>query len=360
MGNNRKIIGIGNALLDVLLRLDSDRTLAEVGMTKGAMDIIDEAMMTEIQKAQSGLQRTEAPGGSVCNTMRAMARLGADVGYIGKIGTDRAGKIYEDEIRKAGVNPFFARAEGISGCSTVLISPDGERTMATFLGPAAALSAEEISDDVLRPYDVLYMEGYLISNESLFLPVLQRAKKLGLKVALDLSNFNIVNGFKDLLKEVIPAYVDILFSNESEAEAYTGLPAREAIQEITKEVEIAVVTIGKEGALVKGGDWLTPGSAADSQAGQLPASGSQVVNRSVSDSNVIHQSASDSRVVDTTGAGDHFAAGFLFGVAQGATLEQAAGIGSLLSGHVIETVGAQIEENRWKQIKLKVDAIIRK
>lgn len=325
-----KIIGIGNALLDVLLRLDSDETLSEMGVRKGAMDLIDEAQMKEIQKAQSGLQRSEVPGGSVCNTMRAMARLGADAGYIGKVGDDAVGKVYEEETKRAGVNPFFVRTEGISGCSTVLISPDGERTMATFLGPAATLSDEEISDETLRLYDVLYIEGYLISNEKLFLPMLKRAKKLGLKVALDLSNFNIVNGFKSLLKEVIPMYVDILFSNESEAEAYTGLLADEAIEALSKEVEIAVVTVGKDGVWVK--------------------SGAQRV----------HDAALDSRVVDTTGAGDHFAAGFLFGCSVGATLKQSAQIGSLLSGNVIETVGAQIPEERWKKIKLKVDDILRK
>lgn len=324
-----KIIGLGNALLDVLLRLDNDRTLEEIGVKKGAMDLVDESAMREIQKAQGGLTRSEAPGGSACNTMRAMARLGAEVGYIGKIGTDDTGKIYAAETEKAGVRPYFVCTKGISGCSTVLISPDGERTMATFLGPAATLTAEEITDDMLRPYDCLYMEGYLISNEALFLPVLKRAKNLGLKIALDLSNFNIVNGFRGLLKEVIPAYVDILFSNESEAEAYTGLPPREAIEVLSADVEIAIVTIGKEGALIK------------------------------SDS-LIHQPAMDSRVVDTTGAGDHFAAGFLFGYAQDATPEQAANIGALLAGHVIETVGAQIEMDCWEQIKLKVGEILRK
>jgi sugar/nucleoside kinase (ribokinase family) len=325
-----KIIGIGNALLDVLLRLDSDDTLSEMGIKKGAMDLIDESKMKELQKAQSGLQRSEAPGGSVCNTMRAIARLGADVGYIGKIGNDHAGMVYEKEIRKAGVNPFFVRTEGISGCSTVLISPDGERTMATFLGPAATLSDDEISDDILQLYDCLYMEGYLISNEKLFLPILKRAKSLGLKVALDLSNFNIVHGFKNLLKEVIPAYIDILFSNESEAEAYTGLPAYEAIDAISEDVEISVVTIGKDGVLAKNG------------------------NRKIRDF------APDNCVIDTTGAGDNFAAGFLFGYSLDATLEQSAQIGSLLSGNVIETVGAQIAEERWEQIKLKVGEILRK
>ena len=325
-----RIIGIGNALLDILLRLDSDSVLTEMGVKKGAMDLIDESRMREIQKAQSGLQRSEAPGGSVCNTMRAMARLGAEVGYIGKIGSDSIGKIYEEETSKAGVNPFFVRANGISGCSTVLISPDGERTMATYLGPAATLSDEEIPDAILQPYDCLYLEGYLISDEKLFLPMLKRAKSLGLKIALDLSNFNIVNGFKDLLKEVIPEYVDILFSNESEAEAYTGMTAREAVNEIIKDVEISVVTIGKDGVLV--GD----------------------------NNEVFHNLALDSNVIDTTGAGDNFAAGFLYGYSLGATLEQSAKIGTLLSANVIETVGAQIEEERWAKIKLNVEDILRK
>jgi sugar/nucleoside kinase (ribokinase family) len=325
-----KIIGIGNALLDALICLDNDQTLTELGLVKGAMDLIDESKMKEIQKAQAGLERSEAPGGSVCNTIRALARLNAEVGYIGKIGNDHASIVYEKEIVKAGVQPFFVRTEGISGCSTVLISPDGERTMATFLGPAANLSDDEITDEMLRPYDCLYMEGYLITNERLFLPMLKRAKRMGLKVALDLSNFNIVNGFRDLLKEVIPLYVDILFSNESEAFAYTGLPAIEAIDVIAETVEISTVTVGKDGVWAKKGD------------------------------NKVHDTAISNCVVDTTGAGDHFAAGFLFGYSCNATLEQSVQIGSLLSGNVIETVGAQIPDDRWTQIKLKIDGILRK
>ena len=350
-----KIIGIGNALLDVLIRLDDDRTLATLGLKKGAMDLIDESTMRRIQKAQAGLERSEAPGGSVCNTMRALARLCsraewstqhgkeiasslamtddrlcADVGYIGKIGNDMAGTVYEQEIRKAGVHPYLFRTEGISGCSTVMISPDGERTMATFLGPAGNLSDDEIADEILQSYDCLYMEGYLIVIEPLFLPMIKRAKRMGLKVALDLSNFNIVNGYRDLLSEVIPAYVDILFSNESEAGAFTGLPATEAIDLIAESVETAVVTVGKDGVWAKQG------------------------NRK------IHDAAISKDVVDTTGAGDHFAAGFLFGYALNASLAQSASIGSLLSGKVIETVGAQIPEEHWTQIKLKIDAILRK
>ncbi|MDR3250695.1 MAG: adenosine kinase [Tannerella sp.] len=324
-----KIIGIGNALLDVLLRLESDETLALMGVKKGAMDLIDESGMREIQKAQSGLQRFEAPGGSVCNTMRALASLGAEVGYIGKIGNDDAGRFYEAETEKAGVDTFFVRTEGISGCSTVLISPDGERTMTTFLGPAATLADGEIPDEILQKYDCIYIEGYLISNEKLFLPILKRAKNAGLKIALDLSNFNIVNGFRDMLKEVVPAYVDILFSNESEAEAYTGRPALESSAIIAKEVEISVVTVGKDGVLVS------------------------------SNGKTVHQAALECNVVDTTGAGDNFAAGFLYGYSNRATLEQSAEIGASLSANVIETVGAQIFPDRWAKIKMKVSDILR-
>ncbi|MDR0393543.1 MAG: PfkB family carbohydrate kinase, partial [Tannerella sp.] len=167
-------------------------------------------------------------------------------------------------------------------------------------------------------------------NDLLFLPILKRAKSLGLKIALDLSNFNIVSGFKDLLKEIIPACVDILFSNESEAEAYTGLSAREAIDAISKEVEVSVVTIGKEGALASAGG------------------------------RVIHEKALSGKVVDTTGAGDNFAAGFLYGYSQGATMEQSVRIGSLLAGNVIEVFGPQIAGERWEQIKLKVSGILKK
>jgi len=324
-----KIIGIGNALLDILLRLENDDTLADIGIKKGAMDLIDESEMREIQKAQRGLKSAKAPGGSVCNTMRALAHLGAKVGYIGKIGNDDSGKLYEAETIKAGVNPFFVRTEGISGCATVFISPDGERTMTTYLGPAALLSADEIPEDLLRAYNIIYMEGYLISNEKLFLPMLKRAKAAGLKIALDLSNFNIVNGFRDMLKEVIPAYVDILFSNESEAEAYTGRPATEAAAVIRQDVELSVITVGKDGALVS------------------------------KDGVTVHQDAIKCNVIDTTGAGDNFAAGILYGYSKHATIEQMAKIGTLLSANVIETVGAQIEETRWNDIKLKVKDIIK-
>lgn len=321
-------IGLGNALVDVLLRLKSDSTLPEVGIQKGAMDMIDREQMIAIRTAQKGLPRTQAPGGSVCNTMRAMARLGANTGFIGKIGDDEVGRFYEESVREAGVTPHFIHTKGISGSCTVLISPDGERTMGTFLGPAATIRPEEITEETLRQYQCIYIEGYLIVNEPLVRRTMERAKQLGLRVALDLSNFNIVNAFKGLLEELIPKYVDILFSNESEAEAYTGLPAEEACRELSKIVGISLVTLGKQGILV--------GQEGDITA--VPAEGG--------------------KPTDTTGAGDNFAAGFLYGQSMGASLTDSARIGSLLAGYVIDVVGPEIPVDQWEQIKLKVREIL--
>ena len=146
--------------------------------------------------------------------------------------------------------PILPSTDGISGSCTVLISPDGERTMGTFLGPAPTITPDEITEEMLSAYQCIYIEGYLLVNEELVRTTMQKAKKLGLKVALDLSNFNIVNAFRGLLDDIIPEYVDILFSNESEAEAFTGLKAHEAVKVLSEQVEISLVTLGKEGALV--------------------------------------------------------------------------------------------------------------
>ena len=218
-----KILGIGNALVDVLSKLDSDETLVKIGIQKGAMDMISREQMYVIRKYQANTETTQAPGGANCNTMRAIALLGGRSGFIGKVGDDNLGQFYEEALLKAGVASYLIKTEGPSGACTVFISPDGERTMGTFLGPAPTISPDEITEDVLRNYNCIHIEGYLIVNEELVRETMKKAKRLGLKVALDLANYNIVNAYKGLLEEVIPQYVDILFANASEAEAFTGL-----------------------------------------------------------------------------------------------------------------------------------------
>ncbi len=323
-----KILGLGNALVDVLSKLDSDETLVKIGIQKGAMDMISREQMYVIRKYQANTETTQAPGGANCNTMRAIALLGGQSGFIGKVGDDNLGQFYEEALLKAGVASYLIKTEGPSGACTVFISPDGERTMGTFLGPAPTISPDEITEDVLRGYDCIHIEGYLIVNEELVRETMKKAKRLGLKVALDLANYNIVNAYKGLLEEVIPQYVDILFANASEAEAFTGLPAQEAVKALEKQVHVALVTLGKDGSLIG------------------------------SEGKFYHVDAEGGKPVDTTGAGDNFAAGFLYGLSVGASLVQSAQIGSMLSGYVIDVVGPQVPADKWEQIKLKVKTIL--
>lgn len=323
-----KILGLGNALVDVLSKLDSDETLVKIGIQKGAMDMISREQMYVIRKYQTNTETTQAPGGANCNTMRAIALLGGQSGFIGKVGDDNLGQFYEEALLKAGVASYLIKTEGPSGACTVFISPDGERTMGTFLGPAPTISPDEITEDVLRGYDCIHIEGYLIVNEELVRETMKKAKRLGLKVALDLANYNIVNAYKGLLEEVIPQYVDILFANASEAEAFTGLPAQEAVKALEKQVHVALVTLGKDGSLIG------------------------------SEGKFYHVDAEGGKPVDTTGAGDNFAAGFLYGQSVGASLVQSAQIGSMLSGYVIDVVGPQVPADKWEQIKLKVKTIL--
>lgn len=323
-----KILGLGNALVDVLSKLDSDETLVKIGIQKGAMDMISREQMYVIRKYQANTETTQAPGGANCNTMRAIALLGGQSGFIGKVGDDNLGQFYEEALLKAGVASYLIKTEGPSGACTVFISPDGERTMGTFLGPAPTISPDEITEDVLRGYDCIHIEGYLIVNEELVRETMKKAKRLGLKVALDLANYNIVNAYKGLLEEVIPQYVDILFANASEAEAFTGLPAQEAVKALEKQVHVALVTLGKDGSLIG------------------------------SEGKFYHVDAEGGKPVDTTGAGDNFAAGFLYGQSVGASLVQSAQIGSMLSGYVIDVVGPQVPADKWEQIKLKVKGIL--
>jgi sugar/nucleoside kinase (ribokinase family) len=322
------MLGLGNALVDTLLKLDNSTYLTNIGIVKGAMDMIDENQMIVIQRTLSHLERSQMPGGSVCNSMRAVASLGASAGFIGKIGSDPLGVYYEQALFAAGVTPYFAKVDGVSGCCTVLISPDGERTMATFLGPAPTLTPEDIREDIIARYNYIYIEGYLLVNEPLVRSAMKKAKQAGLKIALDLSNFNIVNAFKEMLNDIIPAYVDILFSNESEAKAFTGMDPENAVRQMAGMVDISIVTCGREGAIV----------ACGGETVKVPAEGG--------------------KPLDTTGAGDHFAAGFLYGQSVGATLEQSARTGSMLAGHVINVIGSQIPSEQWKQIKLKVEDIL--
>ena len=318
----KRVIGIGNALTDMLVNLKSDAVLHRFDLPKGSMSLVDAALQTEISKSVAGLPYSLSLGGSAGNTIRAMARLGCKVGFIGKVGRDTTGDFFVQALENLHVEPAVFRGTERSGKCVSLISPDGERTMVTHLGAALELSAPEVTPELFDGYDCLYVEGYLVQNHDLIRTAARTAKACGLQVAIDLASFNVVAENRDFLHELVCESVDIVFANEQEAKVFTGesepLNALQAISEMT---QIAVVKIGTKGALIK--------------------QGGEVVHVGI---------MAAAKRVDTTGAGDFYAAGFLSGLCDGLSLRQCGTIGAITAGKVIEVVGTTFGEEAWDEI----------
>lgn len=318
----KRVIGIGNALTDMLVNLKNDRVLDRYNLPKGSMSLVDTRLQTDISKSVAGLPYSLSLGGSAGNTIRAMARLGCDVGFIGKVGPDKTGDFFVQALENLGVEPFIFRGRERSGKCVSLISPDGERTMVTHLGAALELRAEEIVPAIFECYDCLYVEGYLVQDYELIRAAVRTAKQCGLKVAIDLASFNVVDENLEFLRGLVQEYVDIVFANEDEAKAFTGeAEPLNALQAISEIAELAIVKIGIKGALIK--------------------QGGEVVHVGI---------MAAAKRVDTTGAGDFYAAGFLAGLCDGLTLRQCGTIGAITAGKVIEVVGTTFSEEAWQDI----------
>lgn len=318
----RRVIGIGNALTDMLVNLPNDNVLKEYQLAKGSMSLVDSQLQTAISKAVAGYPYSLSLGGSAGNTIRAMARLGCKVGFIGKVGDDTTGEFYEQALRNIGVEPFMLRSEERSGKCVALVSPDGERTFVTHLGAAADLQAEDIDGMIFDTYDCLYIEGYLVQDHDLIRTAIERAKAHGLKVAIDLASFNVVEENRDFLYDIVKRHVDILFANEDEARAFTGeSDPHAALEHIGTMCELVIVKIGMRGALIK--------------------RGKEVVHVGI---------MAAAKRVDTTGAGDFYAAGFMYGLSEGMSLRACGTIGAITAGKVIEVVGTTFGEDAWREI----------
>lgn len=325
----KRIIGIGNALTDMLISLSGDEVLAQYQLDKGSMSLVDNQFQTDILKAVAGLPHSLSLGGSAGNTIRTMARLGTEVGFIGKVGEDSTGDFYIQALRNVGVEPFILRSEHSSGKCLSLISADGERTLVTHLGAAADLQAEDIDAAVFDGYDTLYIEGYLVQDHDLIRTTMARAKQHGLKVAIDLASFNVVRENREFLHNLVERYVDIIFANEEEAYEFSGCrDAMEALLYIGKMCELTVVKTGIRGALIKRGDEIV-------EVGIMAAA----------------------KRVDTTGAGDFYAAGFLTALCEGLSLRQCGTIGAITAGKVIEVVGTTLSEETWNEIETLIERV---
>lgn len=324
-----KIIGMGNALVDVLVRIDDDSLLGKLHLPKGSMQLIQEDTLSEIRKYTSGMKIHRSTGGSAGNTVCALAALGANPGFIGKVGQDETGTFFGDTLRQRGVNALLATCDLPSGIASTFISTDGERTFGTYLGAAATLRAEDLSRKMFAGYNYLYIEGYLLQDHDLMLRAVQLAKEEGLQVCLDMASYNVVEAERDFFDQLIVKYVDIVFANESEALAYTGKAPHEALEEIASKCSIAVVKTGKEGSLVK--------------------KGTEVIQL---------LSCPVDNVLDTTGAGDFYAAGFMYGLTCGYSLEKCVQISTILATAVIQEVGTTLPAKKWDEIKLNIESLL--
>ncbi len=327
----KRVIGIGNALTDVLVNLSSDKILGDFGLPKGSMSLVDAGLQKKISEATADLPRTLSLGGSAGNTIRAMAKLGAQVGFIGKVGDDSTGNFYVKALENLGIEPVVFRGELHSGRCVSLVSADGERTMATYLGAAVEMTPDEITPELFQGYDCLYAEGYLVQDHKLIEKALKTAKECGLEVAIDLASFNVVDENLDFIRTLADRYVDIIFANEQEAASFSGMEAPEdAVHHIAEMCDLAVVKIGTRGAYIKNNGELQ-------HVGIMAAA----------------------KRVDTTGAGDFYAAGFLSGMCGGLGLRQCGTIGAIAAGKVIEVVGTTFPDTTWDDVDLLVERVRR-
>ncbi|WP_016777551.1 adenosine kinase [Anaerophaga thermohalophila] len=323
-----KVIGMGNALVDVLTRLQDDTVLSELKFPKGSMQLVNSEDVGRVLLATRHFPRSQASGGSAANTIHGLAGLGIQTAFLGKIGRDEWGDFFRSDLEKRNIKPFLLEGTQESGRAFALISPDSERTFATYLGAAVELEHHDVGNDLFDDYNILHIEGYLVQNRTLIRRALQLAKSRGLQVSLDLASFNVVEENLDFLHEMVENYVDILFANEEEAKTFTGLAEEDALHKISEFCQYTVLKLGERGSLIKNGD------------------------------QIIKVSAIKANSLDTTGAGDLYAAGFLFGLIHGLPMEKCGQIGSLLAGKVIEVIGPKLDDDTWEEIKRLVMRLI--
>jgi sugar/nucleoside kinase (ribokinase family) len=314
------VVAIGNAIVDIIGRCD-DAFLRVQGCSKGTMRLLDGAAVAKLY-AEMG-PGVEISGGSAANTMVGVASFGGRAGFIGKVASDAFGEVFRHDIRAAGVRfatPSAAASSEPTGRCLVLVTPDGQRTMNTFLGVSPELGTGEVDAELIASARILYLEGYLFDRpqaKAAFRQAAAIAAKAGRKVALSLSDPFCVDRHRSAFRELARAHIDILLANEAEVLAlYETSSFAEAVAQAGSDTALAAVTRSEKGSVI----------LCDGQSLAIAA-------------------VPVAKVVDTTGAGDLFAAGFLYGVASDRGAETAARLGSLAAAEVIGHIGARPEVN---------------
>lgn len=319
--NKKTIVCVGSALVDMLAR-EPDAFIDHLGVEKGGMNLVDRGYIGKLI-SKTNTAPSLVSGGSACNTAVGVGRLGGVTRFVGKLGEDELGEFFIQDLNRNHVQSVIFYGKNPTGCVLSVITPDAQRSMFTYLGAASEMRPDEIHADCFQDAAVVHVEGYLLFNRSLMTAVLTAAKNAGARISLDLASFNVVEESKDILDDFIRDYVDILIANEDEARAYTGHADEDAaLESLARHAELAVLKIGPRGSRIAlNGHRLAVEPHGN---GEVP--------------------------VDTTGAGDLWAAGFLYGLVNGYSLEHSGRLASACGYEVCRVMGAKIPDTGWERI----------
>jgi sugar/nucleoside kinase (ribokinase family) len=320
------VVGVGSALMDILAHED-DGFVDRAGAVKGGMTYVDNEAIDRILE-KTTRSPSVVPGGSACNTMVGIGELGGQARFVGKCGNGRMGRLFRSDLEKHGVEPCLFASDSPTGRVLSIITPDAQRSMLTYLGASAETSPAEIAGVSMDGAAIVHVEGYLLFNRELILAVLKAAKNAGARVSLDLASFNVVEEARDILPDLVAQYVDVLIANEDESLAYTGIRDEAgALEALCRDVDLAVLKLGVRGSLI-----------------------------GYRDQRLAVKSHGDGCAVDTTGAGDLWASGFLFGLVNQMPLARCGELGSQCGHAVCQVVGANIAADQWQTIRNGMEA----
>jgi sugar/nucleoside kinase (ribokinase family) len=317
------VLGVGAPIVDQILQV-SEHFLANIPGQKGGMEPISYEMLSSIIEA-SGSKPVMYPGGSASNVIRGLANLGRKCALVGSIGTDDAGKYFLHGLQQLGIDPLYAKTTIPTAQVLSLVTPDGQRTLRSFLGASQEMNEDNLDPTHFRDVRLVHIDGYTLFNKNLTQRAMQYAKEAGAIVSFDLANFEVVETFKDLINDLIKEYVDLLFANEDEASILTGFSAEQSCAALNNQCDIAVVMMGKEGC------WV----------------GHQ--------NNLLKCKAYPVKPMDTTGAGDLFASGFIHGYFNKKPLEVCAHYGALTAAAVVQVLGAELPSETWASLRHQME-----
>ncbi len=306
------VLGLGNPLIDIIVNID-DFIMEELDLEKGSMNLVDVERQQEILLKCNNMQRNTALGGSCANTMSMIAQLGGKSAYGGKLGFDDFGKDYESQLINIGTDSYLKKKEGATGSTIILVTPDAERTMNTHLGMCVEYSKDDLNLKAIEESEYIYVEGYLWDTpkqKETVVAALEHAKSKGTKISLSLSDSFCVERHKDDFQHLMNEFVDLLFCNEAEAGFMSDCDSPdEQLNKLSCSVDHIVLTMGPEG--------------------------SKILNKNV----VTDIDAFDIKAIDTTGAGDSFAAGYLYGITNDYSEQQAGTLASYCASTIVSQLG---------------------